>query len=211
MLLAISLMSVPIFADDTQTAPPGSAPKTDDMYSLVRLQLPPAPDGFDWNFFENAGFPKPRGWFEHSSLINAGGVTSDTYAASPKDFSAANPFETGFTVNRFANLEKFQKPKPSQSTIMMIKIVMASHQKEDIKYFSHSQKGDFDVTYFRYRDAPPGQTPEIIHQFYLANDTTDNLDVFIFESPEDQWDRNWTLFGAPMLSKTFVIPSFPNN
>lgn len=134
-----------------------------------------------------------------------------THAMSPKDFSLHQQFETGFTVQVFSNLMKYGKPSPSKSAAMMQWDITKSHTKEDIRYFSQADKGDFKVSWLEYRDAPPGLKPIIVRHFYLANDTTDNLNVFIFESPESSWNQDWKTYGEVIFKRLSAIPAYPND
>jgi hypothetical protein len=46
-----------------------------------------------------------------------------------------------------------------------------------------------ETTIVRYRDAPPGLKPVIIHKFLIANDAADSVHMFTFESPESSWEE----------------------
>ena len=207
-LFPVLMHAIPTLAGEpTATA----SPSGDEIRAMVLAQMPPAPDGFAWNMFRNAVFLEPKGWFSHDLQRPAQGSVFATHALSPKDFSLQQPFETGFTVQVFSNLMKYGKPSPSKSAEMMLGIIAKGHAKEDIRYFSQADKGDFKVSWLEYRDAPPGLKPIIVRQFYLANDTTDNLDVFVFESPESRWDQDWKSYGEVMFKRLSAIPAYPND
>jgi hypothetical protein len=48
-------------------------------------------------------------------------------------------------------------------------------------------------------------------QLHLANNVTDSVHVFTFESPAESWEENWAKFGTPILSKINVLPNVPAN
>lgn len=205
MILLTSSMS---FAEDHSQI---NTMPVDEIYKNVKAQLGAAPDGFSWDIYRNAISLKPVGWFVHDKVYDIKGTISATHAMSPADFSENNQFETGFTVGIFTNLKKHAKPEPSKTASIMIGIGLKMHTKEDIKYLSQNQQGDVKAFWLRYRDAPPGKTPIIVHKYYLANDATDNLNYFIFESPEDKWEENWKKYGSIILKHVTFIPAYPND
>jgi hypothetical protein len=205
MMLFTSSMS---FAEDYSQI---NTMSVDKIYENVKAQLGTAPDGFSWDLYRNAISLKPVGWFVHDKVNNINGMISATHAMSPVDFSEKNQFETGFTVGIFTNLKKYAKPEPSKTASIMIGIDLKMHTKEDIKYLSQNQQGDVKAFWLRYRDAPPGKTPIIVHKYYLANDATDNLNYFIFESPEDKWEENWKNYGSVILKHVSFIPVYPSD
>jgi len=66
-------------------------------------------------------------------------------------------------------------------------------------------------TFFRYRDAPPGLKPIIVHKFILANNSADSVHVFTFKGPADSWEENWAKYGTPILSKVNILPNVSPN
>ena len=61
---------------------------------------------------------------------------------------------------------------------------LRAHKKQDFSILKSKTDGDMETTIVRYRDAPPGLKPVIIHKFLVANDAADSLHVFTFESPD---------------------------
>lgn len=210
-LLSVILMLLFPMTGYPEDHSPANGTTKADLYKNLEKELGTAPDGFSWNFCRNAISLKPDGWFVHDVTQNLHGPVQTTHAMSPVDFSASKPFETGFTVGIFTNLKKYGQPEPSKSASILIGMVLNSHAREDILHLRRDKKGEFDLFWIRYRDAPPGQTPIIVHQFYVADDVTDNLNFFIFESPEDKWDENWKKYGEVILKRVSVIPGYPND
>ena len=192
-------------------APPKAAPQEGDaaVLGVLRKDLPPAPAGFDWQLFKNALFVKPKGW--HEQRVNVTGASTPTfvYAASGEAFSAAKQFETGLTINIFEGGQRIRGIPASKLVALYLAPFIEAHQQSDVQLFEQKQQGDFLQVTFRYRDAPPGQKPAIVHKSILANDKADSLHVFTFESPEDTFAANWEKFGTPILSKVKVLPNLP--
>jgi hypothetical protein len=92
-----------------------------------------------------------------------------------------------------------------------LKPFLDAHKKEEVLFLEQSTKGDFERTFFRYRDAPPGLKPIIVHKFILANNVTDSVHIFTFESPVDLWQDNWARYGTPIFSKVNVLPEVSPN
>lgn len=61
---------------------------------------------------------------------------------------------------------------------------------------------------FRFRDAPPGLKPIVVHKLILANNA-DSLHIFTFESPESTWTENWEKYGTPILGRLQVVAQLP--
>ncbi len=187
-------------------APAGVPPTPEQIRAAIHSQLPPPPAGFDWKLYKNAVFPKPAGWHERE-LKNP--ANAFTYATSPEEFSGTKPFEMGLSVNIFTGTQRLRGLEAKKAALMYIKIDLDTHRKEDILILDQQPSGDYERTVFRYRDAPPGLKPVIIHKFILANNVTDSLHVFIFESPEATWAENWAKYGTPILSRLQVVAQLP--
>lgn len=187
-------------------SPTGAAPTPEQIRAAINSQLPPLPAGFDWKLYKNAVFPKPAGWHERELKTPA---NSFTYATSPEDFSGNKQFEMGMSVNIFTGTQRLRGLEAKKAALMYIKIDLDTHRKEDILILDQQPSGDYERTVFRYRDAPPGLKPVIIHKFILANNVTDSLHVFIFESPEATWAENWAKYGTPILSRLQVVAQLP--
>ena len=88
---------------------------------------------------------------------------------------------------------------------LFLKPFLDAHKSENVLMFELSTKGNAELTFFRFKDMPPGLTPIIVHKFVLANNVTDSVHVFTFESPMESWEENWTKYGTPILSKIVVL------
>ena len=47
----------------------------------------------------------------------------------------------------------------------------------------------------------------IVHKYVMANNVTDTVHVFTFETPEERWEADWAQFGQPIMSKVAVLPT----
>ncbi|MFN3570611.1 MAG: hypothetical protein ACK4VX_10080 [Polaromonas sp.] len=202
LIAAMLATGIPAAAQGT----PGAAPTLEQLRAAISSQLPPLPAGFEWKLYKNAVFPKPAGWHERELKTPA---NSFTYATSAEDFSGNKQFEMGMSVNIFTGTQRLRGLEAKKAALMYIKIDLDTHRKEDILLLDQQPSGDYERTVFRYRDAPPGLKPVIIHKFILANNVTDSLHVFIFESPEATWAENWAKYGTPILSRLQVVAQLP--
>ena len=116
----------------------------------------------------------------------------------------------GVTLKITSNPGKSIKLEAKKLAFAYLKPVFDSHKKEEILMLEQSTQGDFQRIFFRYRDAPPGLKPIIVHWFMLANNVTDSVHLFIFQSPADTWDANWAKYGPPILGKLNVVVSMPS-
>lgn len=189
-------------------APAGAPPTPEQIRAAIRTELPAPPDGFSWQLYKNTVFLKPAGWHEQEAP-RPPGLPAGTYATSPEAFSQTKPFEMGFTVNVFSGLQRLRGLEARKAVPLLLKPILDTHSKQDILMLDQQPAGDFERTVMRYRDAPPGLKPIIVHKFILANNVTDSMHDFTFESPEASWAENWARYGAPMLSRLQVIPQLP--
>lgn len=184
---------------------------SEQLREAMKTQLPPPPEGFAWQLYKNAVFPKPVGWTERELPAAPSRVTMSTYATSPEAFSQAKPFETGLTVQIITGAKRTLNLEARKMALAYIKPFLDSHRKDEILILKQKPGGDFEQTFFRYRDAPPGLKPVIVHKFILANDKADSVHIFTFESPAETWDSDWAKFGTPILSRVNVIPQAAAN
>ncbi len=199
LLITLSFLNVVKAEDDTSQIPED-----------IKSQIPEPPEGFEWKLYKNAFFPKPLQWNELESSTNGKGIPMTVYATSPEKFSNTKYFEMGFTIQIISGPKKSHKVEASKVAILYLKPFVETHKKEEILMFEESTVGDFETMIFRYRDAPAGLIPIIVHKFILANNITDSVHVFTYESPESTWAENWTRYGEPILSKVNIITTLPS-
>lgn len=132
------------------------------------------------------------------------------YAASPEQFSDSKQFEMGVTLQIISEPRALRNLPAKQAALLYLKPFLDAHRREDFLILDSKASGDFERTVARYRDAPPGLKPVIVHKFILANDVADSVHVFTFESPEATWKENWERFGTPILGKVNVFPNLPS-
>ena len=194
-------------AQDAPKSPPG----TELIREATKSQLPAPPEGFIWQLYKNAVFLKPGQWKEREMAASTIGIPVTVYAASPEDFSATKQFEMGLTLQIISGSQRIRNIEAKKMALAYLKPFLDAHKKEEVLMLAQSTRGDFERTFFRYRDAPQGLKPIIVHKFILANNVTDSVHIFTFESPVDTWDENWTKYGTPILSKVNVLPNVPAN
>jgi hypothetical protein len=196
------------FAQDITQSPPSTQ---EQIREAIKTQLPAPPDGFVWQLYKNVVFLKPKKWNEHERDEQIAGIPYTTYAASPEDFSDTKQFEVGLTVQLIINPQRIRGIDAKKMALVYLKPLLDSHKKEEILILEQSTQGDFERTFFRYRDAPAGLKPIIVHKFILANNVTDIVHIFTFESPIELWEENWSKYGTPIIGKLNVLPNIPPN
>ena len=189
---------------------PKPATSPEEIREAIKSQLPAPPEGFVWQLYKNAVFPKPVQWKERERAESLAGIPVSTYVASPEEFSDTKQFEMGVTLQITSSPRKIRGIEAKKMALAYLKPIFDTHKKEEILLLEQSTQGDFERTFFRYRDAPPGLKPIIVHKFILANNVTDSVHSFTFESPADSWDENWKKYGTPILGKLNVISSVPS-
>ena len=209
LFLVAAMVSVMSLATAQETQKPTQS--TEQIREAMREQLPAPPEGFIWNLYKNAVFPKPAQWREQQMAASTAGIPISVFAASPEEFSATKQFEMGLTVQIISGSQKIRGIEAKKMALVYLKPFLDTHKKEDVMILEQSTRGDFERTFFRYRDAPPGLKPIIVHKFILANNVTDSVHVFTFESPSESWEENWAKYGTPILSKVNVLPHVPVN
>ncbi len=167
------------------------------------LDFSATPAGFAWRQFRDVAFLRPDGWFEHAMDQDKNGFNLYTYATSPTEFSVKDKFEIGFTIEIFSDLYKNKGVKAKT----MAAILITSVKKEDILLLDSESHPGFERYYMRFKDETPGLTPIVVHRFMIANEQTDTIHIFTFESPKDSWTKNWDEFGTPILKDIRLIMS----
>lgn len=195
-----SLLSHPVSAQQA------AKPSAQQMREGIQAQLPAAPAGYSWQIYRNALFPKPAGWKEAEKTGSTSGIPMGLYGMSPQEFGNGKKMELGLTVQIIAGPRKAGGVDAKKMALAYIQPFLDSHKQEDVLALQQGTQGDFEVFLFRYRDFPQGGQPLVVHKFILANDLTDSVHIFSFQSPAATWDDNWARFGTPILSKVSVIP-----
>ncbi len=192
------------------SSPGDSSSASKQAQETVDVELSDPPEGFVWKTYKNVVFPKPAQWREQQAVSTVG-IPITTYATSPEEFSATKQFEMGLTVQIIADSQKLKGIEAKKMALLFLKPDLDAHKKEEILMLEQSTKGDSEITFFRYKDAPPGLIPIIVHKFVLANNVTDSVHVFTFESPMETWEENWAKYGTPILSRIIVQSNVPTN
>jgi len=200
---ALSLAIVP--ASSQQPAAP-QAPPVQAPPMVMQKRLARAPQGFLWRHYQAAVFVRPEAWSERTSLgpVARGGGTAFVYTATP---ASGDPrlADTVFTVEAIVGSRQLTGVDSPTVALLHLKPFVDAHTKEDVLLAERSTRGPFENTVFRYRDAPQGMKPMVVHKLVAASDRYDSVHVFTFESPEEHWKENWAAFGAPILRSAVVL------
>ena len=143
------------------------------------MDLPPAPDGFTWQETPDikAAFLRPKGWYFQQE--NDKGTLA--YFITQEEIKNGGEFLTGLTINVF---------HPKNSSVEYARSFI-----EDRATKNHGKKWAKDVGPFREFGClckvvdEGGRT--MTHTLMVANPKTNTLYLFIFESPEAEWETAW--------------------
>ena len=148
--------------------------------TIVAIDVPPPPPGFTWQEIPElkAAFLKPNGWFfkreEQKGTL--------AYFITKENIDKNGQFQTGLTVNVF-HLKK--DPAVERGKYMI----------DQLASTKHGEKWTRDVGPFREfgcltKDTDSSGTV-VMQTLTVANPKTNTLYMFIFESPESEWDAGW--------------------
>lgn len=206
VLMAVLVSWLPFASAQNAPTP---TPTKSQVQEAMKSQLPAPPDGFKWQLYKNVVFLKPVAWHDGEMAQNIAGIPFTTYATSPEEFSRTKQFEMGATFELINGSQRIRGIAAKKFALLLIKPLLDTHKKEDVLMLEQKTQGDFEHTFFRYRDAPSGLKPIIVHKFIVANNATDSVNIFTFESPAETWNDNWIKYGTPIISKLNVLPNVP--
>ncbi len=165
-------------------------------------QLPPPPPNFEWKIYHNAVFCAPKGWNEKEEKTYDKGFHSSFYTTSPEKFSQKRYVDMAITINVFTGCKAAKGLTVDQVAALYLKPAIKSHDKKDILLADINNKNENQKTIvFRHRVQAEGEKAFILHDFIVADQKTDSVYVFIFEAPEETWEKNWKEYGEPFLQK----------
>jgi hypothetical protein len=152
------------------------------VQTMSAVELPAPPAGFTWQEISElkAAFLRPNGWFfkreEQKGTL--------AYFITKENIDKGGEFQTGLTVNVF-HLKTDSAVERGKGLINQLAVD------------KHGEKWAQDVGPFRefgclYKDTDASGT-SVVHTLTVANTKTNTLYLFIFESPEADWDAAWKL------------------
>jgi hypothetical protein len=151
------------------------------VQSVFATDLPAPPTGFTWEEIPElkAAFLKPTGWFfkrqeEKGTLA---------YFISKEDMDKKGQFQTGLTVNVF----RLKKDSAVERGKGLIDRMAADKHGEK---WVQKAGGPFREFGCLVKDTDASGAV-VVHALAVANPKTNTLYLFIFESPESDWDSAW--------------------
>ena len=183
---------------------PGSTGGTDFGISLSPLRLPPAPSGYTWvkileDQSDRCAVLKPQGWFfrqEHHD-------DTDAYFITKEDIEKSGSFSTGLTLNVIYDVEKRAKLRPSKYVKRLISGLRKRADK--VLYSSKRSQKPLYMRWLRIRTTKPSKEAVVSHFFYVGNDKTGTVWMYILEAPAEEWDEAWKV-GKPITDSLPVDP-----
>jgi len=150
--------------------------------TAAAIDLPAPPSGFSWQEIPElkAALLRPNGWF----FKREEGKGTLAYFISKEDIGKNGQFETGLTVNVF----RLKKDKAVDKARVLIDTVAAKYHGEEWS----REAGPFEEFGCSYKATDASGT--IVSQsLAIANPKTNTMYLFIFESPESEWDSAWKI------------------
>jgi hypothetical protein len=149
---------------------------------MFAIDLPVPPQGFSWQEIPElkAAFLKPEGWYfkqeEQKGTL--------AYFITKENIDKAGGFQTGLTVNVFRNL---MQSAVDQAQAIIDRTAANKHGEKWTK-----EAGPFKEFGCRTKDTDASGTI-VMERLAVANPKTNTLYLFIFESPESEWNVSWKM------------------
>ncbi|KAA1257250.1 hypothetical protein LF1_53990 [Rubripirellula obstinata] len=157
--------------------------------------LPSPPTGFEWQWCEDVsvGILKPHQWHYKTARKNA----TRGYFITQENIEDTGGFNTGLSLNVIPGVG--MKRGGTASEFAKLFIQEATKEKESVLLvIPPNQAGPAQT--FGCRIKKDGS---VIHNFLIADDANDVVYMFIYESPEQDWEEAWSK-GQTMLRKLYI-------
>lgn len=161
---------------------------------------PPPPEGYSWKPILNgkSGLLVPDGWF---FKFEKSGDTS-AYFVSKENIETEGEFLTGLSLNVIPDLAAKTGVKSSEYALVhMTEIAKRNEVLEAVEKVT----GGFKLFIFRFKSSKSDPGDTMVYNLYVCNDRTGALWLYIFESPEAEWDEAWEV-GDVLLSNLLLNP-----
>lgn len=161
-------------------------------YPGPATDLPAPPAGFAWQEIPElkAAFLRPNGWF----FKREEGKGTLAYFITRESIENGGEFQTGLTVNVFLH----KKDSAVES---------ARYYVDQLTAKKHGEKWARDVGPFKEfgcltKDTDASGTT-VVQTLMVANPKTNTLYLFLFESPQANWDSAWKI-GKPIIDSLVI-------
>lgn len=162
--------------------------------AINAVSLPDAPAGLEWKRLEaiNMAVLVPLGWKRHEKR----GPYQRVASFSDEPLDRDGRFERGLTIRLFWHPQAAagNEALAVDSLLGSLASGITADERNNkvINATLESQHGK-RVMIIRYRNAPEGQMPIIVHCMHIGDPRTGLVHQIILESPEPTWDDNWKL------------------
>jgi hypothetical protein len=197
----------------------GSKPTDDTEAARLAAQygnLPSAPAGFSWEYFEKARMAvlRPDGWYVHQ----VGNDKSFTACVSKECIQTEDCFKTGLTLFVFGQVKDgLRAGNPDYDPdVPVVGVFQARYDPalfsdpcNQILYLDQGVQRDARSRFYRfqYRQALPGRPPIVVQKFLVDFDDSSDVYEFTFESPEDIWAESWRIAREILTNLVFAAGS----
>lgn len=152
------------------------------VHAVPAIDRPTPPPGFTWQEIPElkAAFLRPEGWF----FKREEGKGELAYFITKESIENGSEFQTGLTVNVF----RHKKGGAVETAKQYVEQLAASKNGEKWS----KEVGPFKEFGFLTKDTDSTGTT-VSQTLMVANPKTNTLYLFIFESPETDWDSAWKI------------------
>ena len=152
------------------------------IQATAGADLPQAPAGFNWQEIPElkAAFLKPNGWFFKREEVNG----TLAYFITREEITESGSFQTGLTVNVF----HLNKGSATERGKRLISNMALKHHADTWQQSS----GPFRKFGCFVRDTDSSGTTAM-QAVTIANEKTNTLYLFIFESPLSDWETAYKI------------------
>ncbi len=173
----------------------------EELHEEVLRALPKPPADFSWKIFKGVAFLKPNKWNEFSKM--------DTYSTSIESVPESGSFETGFTVQIFHEIDKRHHIPPIVLAVTLIKQIESQNDNKKIFVNANKHNNGVETIVYKYKNSPKGLKPIIVHKYFQINEKSQYVNLFTFETTEENWDKYWEQYGEIILGKVacFYTPN----
>ena len=193
-IIALLVINGTVLADGTS-----ESERSEDLRARILEMLPKAPEDFQWVIFRGVAMLRPLYWNEYAK--------GATYCTSVESVAEKGSFETGATIQIIRDVgDKYQGSLLSLVAEMIKKIEAKAENSRHI--LNVNEHDEVKTVVHRYRNAPDGLTPIIIHNYYQVSKKNEFINIITFETTEEKWDLYWDKEGKTIIGMIVGVPYF---
>lgn len=160
-----------------------------------KADLPSPPKGFEWQWCEDVsvGILKPQQWHFKTNMKNR----TRGYFITKEKIEEAGEFSTGLSLNVIPSVGLKRGGLASDFAKAYVRTAIQDEESV-LKIIPPKDVGPVKTFGCRIKKAG-----SVVHYFLIADDSRDILYLFMFESPEKEWNTAWKI-GETILQKLYI-------